>query len=161
MFLTLTNFQIPNCNEMTFADILRMFRQDQASSKSHVKNLIEIALADRSFSGEEEQLLKSIATRLGISMKQIEKIKQVPQNIAFEIPDDEYEKFHQVYDLVHMMIIDKSVHGEELRLCELFALKFGYSLGVVKELIATIKSNIENKSGVEETYKRITAYLKL
>jgi uncharacterized tellurite resistance protein B-like protein len=146
---------------MTFADILKMFRQDQASAQSHVKNLIEIALADRSFSAEEEQLLKSIATRIGISMKQIEKIRQGPQTIAFEVPGDEYEKFHQVYDLVHMMIIDKAVHPEELRLCELFALKFGYPLGVVKELIGTIRSNIDNKNGVEETYKRITAYLKL
>jgi uncharacterized tellurite resistance protein B-like protein len=146
---------------MTFGDILRMFRQDQASAKSHVKNLIEIALADKSFSGEEEQLLKSIANRIGISMKQIEKIRLTPQSIAFDIPGDEYEKFRQLYDLVHMMSIDKAVHPEELRLCELFALKFGYSLGVVKELVGTIRSNIENKNSAEETYKRITAYLKL
>ncbi len=117
-----------------------------------------------------EKLLSELAKNLGelgfevldnSKQKQIEKIRQVPQTIAFEVPDDEFEKFHQVYDLVHMMIIDKAVHPEELRLCELFALKFEYPLGVVKELVGTIKSNIENQNGVEETFKRINAYLKL
>jgi len=146
---------------MTFADILRMFRQDQASAKSHTKNLIEIALADKNIGVEEEHLLKSIAKRIGISAKEIEKIRQAPQSVAFEVPEDEFEKFQQLFDLVHMMIIDKAVHPEELRLCELFAIKFGYPLGVVKEMIETIESNIKNKNSAEETYKRITAYLKL
>jgi uncharacterized tellurite resistance protein B-like protein len=145
---------------MNLSEILRMFRQDKTSIKSHIKNLCEVALADKSFTGAEEQLLYGIAERVGISRKEIEKIKANPQDISFEIPTDHFEKFQQMYDLVHMMIVDKAVDREEWKLCEVFARKFGYRDEVVEEMVDTIKSNIEHKNDAEETYKRIS-YLKL
>ena len=66
-----------------------------------------------------------------------------------------------MYDLVHMMTVDKNIHSEELRLCELYAIKFGYGKKVVKEMIASIKANIENGKEQHETYKRISSYLDL
>jgi hypothetical protein len=99
-------------------------------------------------------LLNSIAKRNGISEGQLKDIRRNPGGIKFEVPGDRKEKFHQIYDLVHMMTVDKAIHDEELKLCNLFAIKFGYQRERVKELIETIQANINNGQGHDETMKR-------
>jgi uncharacterized protein YpuA (DUF1002 family) len=54
-----------------------------------------------------------------------------------------------------MMSVDKSIHDEELKLCNLFAIKFGYNRDRVRELIETIQSNIKNGQNHDETMKRV------
>jgi uncharacterized tellurite resistance protein B-like protein len=146
---------------MNFKEILNLFRQGKATAKSHIKNLIEIAAADGNFGLDEQQLLRSIAKRNNISDSQLKEIHSDPSRVAFEAPKDDIEKFHQLYDLVHMMSIDKTIHSEEVRLCELFAIKFGYNKERVKELIETVRLNIENGNGHEEAMKRVSSYIKL
>lgn len=146
---------------MSFREILALFRQGKATAKSHIRNLIEIATADGKFADEENELLLRIALRNGISAKRIEEIKANPGSIVFEVPGSDREKFIQLYDLVHMMIIDKEIHPEEARLCELFALRFGYPKDAVRELIDTIRNNIENGNDAGETYNRVLYYFKL
>jgi uncharacterized tellurite resistance protein B-like protein len=146
---------------MTLTDILNLFRQGKATAKSHIKNLIEIAAADGEFTVDEQDLLSSIASMNNISQKQLQEIKANPDSIRFEMPKDSREKFHQLYDLVQMMSIDKAIHVEELKLCELFASKFGYEKEHISELIESIKANIQNGNGYEDSMKRIGAYLRL
>ncbi len=139
---------------MNFSEILSLFHQGKGSAKSHMKNLIEVAAADGNFDTIEYDLLKTIAKRNGISENQLKEIRNNPGGIQFEIPADKKVKFCQLYDLVHMMIIDKAIHVEETKLCNLFAIKFGYKREHVKELIETIKLNIQNGQGQDETMKR-------
>jgi hypothetical protein len=54
-----------------------------------------------------------------------------------------------------MMTVDKNIHPEELRLCEIFAIKFGYRKEVVREMIELIRQNIEKWVGVEETMQTV------
>jgi uncharacterized tellurite resistance protein B-like protein len=146
---------------MTFTDILNLFRQGKATAKSHIKNLIEIAAVDGKFTLDEQHLLSSIASRNNISQKQLRQIKDYPRAIRFKAPKDSNEKFGQLYDLVHMMSVDKNINAKELRLCELFAVKFGYEKEHISELIESIKANIQNGNGPAEAMKRIGSYLKL
>jgi uncharacterized tellurite resistance protein B-like protein len=145
---------------MSFREILELFRQGKATAKSHIKNLIEIATADGKYADEENELLLSIAARNGISRKRIEEIRTNPGSIVFEGPQQDREKFNQIYDLVHMMIVDKNIHPEEARLCEIFASRFGYPKEDVKGLIDTIKHNIENGNDAKSTFERVLYYLK-
>ncbi|MBY0436142.1 MAG: TerB family tellurite resistance protein [Cyclobacteriaceae bacterium] len=144
---------------MKMSDILSLFHQGSTTAKSHMKNLIEIAAADGQFHDMEYDLLKSIAKRNGISETKLKEIKSNPSGIKFEIPADPKVKFEQLYDLVHMMSIDTSVHDEELKLCNLFAIKFGYKREIVPELISTIRGNIQNKQSSAETMKRVQMML--
>jgi uncharacterized tellurite resistance protein B-like protein len=146
---------------MNFREILELFRQGKATAKSHIKNLIEIATADGKFAEEEHDLLVSIASRNGISRARLEEIKSFPGAIVFEVPPNDREKFNQIYDLVHMMIIDKSIHPEEVRLCEIFAGRFGYEKNRIKELLETIRHNIDNGNDAPKTYERVLYYLKV
>lgn len=140
---------------MKFSEILTLFKQGKGTARSHMKNLIEMAAVDGNFDTVEYELLKTIAKRNGISEAQLKEIRSNPNHVEFEVPADRREKFHQLYDLVHMMSIDNAVHQEESKLCHLFAIKFGYNRDKVKDLIDSVRNNILNKQGHDETMKRV------
>lgn len=140
---------------MNFSDILNLFNQGKGSARSHMKNLIEMAAVDGNFEDIEFELLKTIAKRNGISESQLKEIRNNPAGIKFEIPTDKKVKFHQLYDLVHMMSVDNAIHDEEAKLSVLFAIKFGYPRMNVKELIDTIRLNIQHGQTHDETMKRV------
>lgn len=140
---------------MNFVDILNVFRSGKGTAKSHMKNLIEMAAVDGHFDSVEYDLLRNIAKRNGISEGQLKEIQNNHSAIKFEIPTDKREKFHQFYDLVHMMTVDKAVHSEEQKLCSLFAVKFGYPRPNIDEMINLIRANINNGQGHDETMKRV------
>lgn len=132
-----------------------MFNQGKGTARSHMKNLIEMAAVDGNFEDIEFELLKTIAKRNGISESQLKEIRNNPVGIKFEIPTDKKVKFHQLYDLVHMMSVDNAIHDEEAKLSVLFAIKFGYPRMNVKELIDTIRLNIQHGQTHDETMKRV------
>ena len=140
---------------MKFSDILSLFRQGKSTARSHMKNLIEMAVVDGNFDLVEHNLLSRIAKRNNVSEDHLRKIKESRADIQFELPQDSQEKFAQFYDLVHMMTIDKSIHHEEMNLCNLFAVKFGYPRYKASDISASIQSNIANGQDSEETYKRV------
>jgi uncharacterized tellurite resistance protein B-like protein len=138
---------------MKFTDLLGVFRHG-GTTQSHMKNLIEMAAADGHFHDSEKELLKKIAKRNGISESQLADIQKHPEKVQFEVPQDNQQKFYQLYDLVNMMSIDNHVHADEQDLCNLFAIKFGYKREVANELIDVIRQNIKNGSTADEAMKR-------
>ena len=144
---------------MQFSELLNLFKSGKGTVRSHMKNLIEMAAVDGNFDDAEFALLKKIAKQNGISESHLNSIKSDPGSVAFEVPSDEKEKFHQLYDLVHMMSIDNDIHNEEIKLCHLFAIKFGYNRNLVKDIIDTVQQNIINNVGYDEAMKRVKMML--
>ena len=144
---------------MNFSDVLNLFRQGKGTARSHMKNLIEMAAADGNFADVEYGLLKSIAKRNNISESQLKDIKENPASVHLEVPADKAEKFHQLYDLVHMMSIDDEVHSEERKICNLIAIKFGYNREIVDDLIDSIESNIKNGIDPDDAMLRLKMLL--
>jgi len=140
---------------MKFSDILSLFKQGKGTAKSHMKNLIEMAAADGNFDEVEYSLLKDIAKRNHISESQLKDIRKNPSNVQFELPDGKKERFHQFYDLVHMMSVDEQIHADELKLSHLFVSKFGYKRDRAKELVDSVRINIQNGQNYDETLKRV------
>jgi uncharacterized tellurite resistance protein B-like protein len=127
--------------------------------KSHVKNLIELAMADGHFADVEKDLLKTIAKKNKISERQLEEIKADLAAIVLAVPTDRHERFYQLYDLVYMMGADKVIHIEEMKMCRSMAEKFGYARGRSQAIIDAIWANIQNGNGHNETYRRIEILL--
>jgi len=140
---------------MSIQEILNLFHNGKATAKSHMKNLIEMAAVDGNFDQIEYDLLKKIAKTNNISESQLKSIRSNPEGIKFELPKEKKERFHQFYDLVHMMSVDNSIHPEEMKLCSLYAVKFGYKRERAQELIDTIQSNIKFGQSHDETFKRV------
>ena len=146
---------------MNFKDIIDLFKQGKATAKSHMRNLIEIAVADGGFGIEEQRLLEYAALRNNISKEQLKNIQADASTVRFEAPHGEEDKFFQLYDLVHMMSVDENIHNEELRLCEIFAIKFGYRKEVVREMIELIRQNIKKWIGAKETQQTVLQTIKI
>lgn len=140
---------------ISFSEFLNLFRQGKVSAKSHMKNLIEMAMIDGHFDTSEYDLLKKIAKKHNISQKKLKEIQDELQDIEFEVPENEEEKFTQLYDLVHMMTIDDYIDKEEVKLCEIFAKKFGYNENNVGELVGSIADNIKHGQDRKETLRRV------
>ena len=146
---------------MNFKDIIDLFKLGKATAKSHMRNLIEIAVADGGFGIEEQRLLQYAAVRNNISEAQLKDIQEHTSKVPFKVPFNEEEKFFQLYDLVHMMSVDENIHQEELRLCEIFAVKFGYRKEVVREMVEVIQQNIKKWIGAKETMLTIWKLMKV
>lgn len=142
---------------MKFAELLGMFKEGKPSSKSHMKNLLEMAMVDSHLDDTEMDLLKQLAKKHKVSEKELAQIQSEPEKIKFELPDDESEKFEQFYELVNMMTIDEKIFDEEKNLCRIFAKKFGYR--VPWDLVDAVSQNIQNDQPWDETMKRVTALL--
>lgn len=140
---------------MKFSQFLGLFKEGKVGAKSHMKNLIEMAMVDGHFDKSEKSLLESIAKKYGISDAQLQAIHDDPTAIEFEVPKNEDQKFEQLFDLVNMMVADDYTDREEIKLCGVFARKFGYKEEKSDELVDAVANNIQNGSTLKDTKVRV------
>jgi len=141
---------------MKFGELIGMFKESNKVTKSHMKNLFEMAMVDSNFDDTEFELLEKLAQKHKVSEKELKIIKEDPDKIKFELPKNADEKFEQFFELVHMMTIDNEIFDAELNLCKIFAKKFGYEKG--EELVSVISQNINNGQDWKETKTRVDMY---
>ena len=103
--------------------------------KSHLKNLIEIALADGTFDEQEKALIKEIAIKLELSEKDIEEIRKKPESVKFTPPSSEKLKIEQLNELVKLMIVDKKIDEKEVSVCKNMAIKLNLAPNIIDDLI--------------------------
>lgn len=105
-------------------DLLKIFKTDYAGiRKSHVKNLITVAMADGALENDEWDLLVTIAKALGATDSEIKTIKEHPDRVQFIPPKKYQDKVQQVTDLVAVMTVDGHINPGELELCKKISLK--------------------------------------
>ncbi|UII28781.1 TerB family tellurite resistance protein [Fulvivirga maritima] len=127
-------------------NLLNIFGSGDDKRKSHVKNLITVAMADGHLAKEEWDLLVTIARKLEMSNDDIQNIKNNPEDIKFTPPKKYDEKIQQVEDLVAVMMIDGDVDKNEMELCKKLALKLDLLPRVVNDLIyETYKKKIAHR----------------
>lgn len=123
------------------------------SAKNHLRNLVQVALADGEIDQNEYNFLLSVARKMNVSVPELEKLKNSPLK-----PDFLYktilERYEQLYDFVSIMYANKEIDKEEMRLCKLFAFKL-FDPKIANELVAAVTSNIENGNDSKETYNRV------
>ena len=144
---------------MKFKDLLRVFKdgsKDNTSPghiRSHMKNLLEIAMVDGHFDDSEFDLLKKLAQKYDISEDELTSIRDNPSDIEFEIPEDDSEKFEQFYELIQMMMADNKIYEEEMNLCIIFGRKFGYNN--VRRSTEAIVQYIKDGVNMESTMNNV------
>ncbi|MEQ9422845.1 MAG: TerB family tellurite resistance protein [Cyclobacteriaceae bacterium] len=128
---------------------------------SHLKNLWEVAMSDGHIDESETKLLYQIANRHGAGKSRANKIKGRMDSIEFVSPDNDEERFDQIYDLVMMMAADGEIDDNEMAVCNKYAEKLGFDKRIVEEMVYSISSNITVGNDPEETKQRIKYMLKL
>lgn len=117
-----------------------IFKSDKAGVRqSHVKNLIEVALADGHLATEEWNMLVFLADKFNITEHQIKAIKDNPDRIEFVIPKTHEECLLQIEDLVMVMAVDNEINPDETVLIKKIALKLNVLPKMVDDLIERIQ----------------------
>jgi uncharacterized tellurite resistance protein B-like protein len=117
-------------------DLSKIFKSDKDGiRRSHVKNLVTVALADGQLSSDEWELLVSIADRLGITEAETNTIKNNPEAVSFVPPKKYEEKVQQIEDLVSVMTIDREINENEVTLCKKISLKLDVLPQIVDNII--------------------------
>lgn len=104
--------------------------------RSHVKNLVSIALADGHLSEDEWELLVYLASRLGMEEEEIKAIRENPEAITFVMPKGHDQRVQQIEDLVLLMSIDHEINPKEVELCKKISLKLDVLPQIVDDIIA-------------------------
>jgi uncharacterized tellurite resistance protein B-like protein len=117
-------------------DLLKIFKTDETGiRRSHLKNLLSVALADGHLDEGEWELLKSLAELMGISENDVKAIRSNPEAVHFVPPRKYEEKVEQIQDLVALMTIDGDINPRELELCKKISLRLDVLPQMVDEIL--------------------------
>lgn len=103
--------------------------------RSHLKNLMVLAMADGHLDLIEEHLLIAIAHRLGLSESDIEDIKNNLDKIEFSLPKLYDERLEQLGDLFTLMSVDGHIDEKELEMCRELGRKYQLPEYTIEEML--------------------------
>jgi len=113
-------------------------KNEQAKNRSHIKNLIEVAISDGKLDDRELELINSIAGKFGLSKEETVTIKENHEDIEF-IPPSSYDaKVKLMEDLVKVLLVDNVIEENEIKICKELAKKLRLSPYFVDDLINSI-----------------------
>jgi len=104
-------------------------------NRSHIKNLIEIALADGNIDADELTLIRDIALKFDLTESDIEEIRKNPEKVKFTPPSSEKLKIEQLNQLVKIMMADKKIEESEVKICRMLAIKLNLAPKIIDDLI--------------------------
>jgi uncharacterized tellurite resistance protein B-like protein len=117
----------------------RIFKTDHDGiRKSHIKNLICVAMVDGHLDDGEWELLRSIARIMGMSEEEIKTIRNHPEAIHFVPPRKYEQKVEQIRDLVALMTVDGEINTKELELCKKISLKLDILPQMVDQILEDV-----------------------
>lgn len=120
-------------------------KNEKERKKSHLKNLIEVALADGSIDQKELDLIKSIALKLEMTENDVEHIRKNPGKVKFSPPSSDQLKIEQINELVKMIMADRKIDVKEVKICKSLAIKLNLAPNIIDELVEMHIENLRNK----------------
>lgn len=136
-------------------------------AKSHINALWEILRADGRTHANELKMLYERAAFHKLSKKEVDEIALTKDSISankddipFVKPESDEERFHCIYDLTCMMMIDGDIDYREKEMCKDYALQLGFQRSFVDELIESISNNVSSGNDLNETYRKLYSIIK-
>jgi len=145
---------------MRLSKLVNLFGTGKTVSRTHIRNLLEMARADGRIDDTENELLLAIAERYEISPAVINRLEENNYEVSLDLPEDHKEKFQQFFELVQMMMADNFMHEDELNLCYFFALRYGYKKDKIEELVKESVKTIHDGGDFESAWWRIRRLVK-
>lgn len=143
--------------------MLTIFETKKAKEeKSHLRNLITLAHADGELSKAEVDAIYKIGETRGLKREDIAVLfsKELEQETVL-VPDNDTERFNQIYDLVMVMLSDGQVTDSEMDFCIEIAQGLGFSKafsGVVVNKIAMGISSQLDKNAIKRELETFLAF---
>ncbi|MBD2716252.1 TerB family tellurite resistance protein [Microvirga sp. STR05] len=123
--------------------------------RSHIQNLAALAKADGHLDEREMSFIVAVGKKNGMRADEIRNIVASSSTNRLVVPDNDSERFDQIFDMVDMMLADGIVDDSEMNFCTVMAEKLGFRKDVVNLLVKQISQGV--KDGMDrETIKSET-----
>lgn len=121
------------------------FENEQTKKvKSHLMNLAALAKADGHIDEREMSFIVAVGKKNGMRSDEIKSVVANSGNIHLVIPDNDSERFDQIFDLVDMMLADGVVDDHEMDFCIDMAEKLGFRKAIVGVLVRKISMGVKD-----------------
>ncbi len=127
---------------MSFYELFK--KGHQTRNKAHFASIASIAMTDGNISEDEQALLKTLATKLGVNKSDVAKILKNPAQYPIVPSNSAEERLERMHDLFDMIFTDHEIDVKELVLIKKYAIGLGYNSINANELI---KNSIEIYTG--------------
>ncbi|NMM49265.1 tellurite resistance TerB family protein [Marinigracilibium pacificum] len=132
-----------------------LFNRDVHEKKSHLRNLILVALVDGEIASREYSLLKRLSEHFGIKDSEFQELIENPHIGEFVVPKNYEDKMLQILDLITIMVADDKIESSEKDLCRSIALKLNINPKVIDDIILNIENDLKEGVSKEEIIKNL------
>lgn len=116
--------------------------------KSHFRNLVAAASKDGVVGYEERVALAYAARKWGLQQADADQITAKPEAVPLILPASREARFHQLYDVVEMMMIDGEIKRVEREMCTALSTRLGFAPTIVDTIKRAILDG--NRAGLTE-----------
>ena len=121
---------------------------------------VALSKVDNFIAKTERELIYKIGERNGLSEESVEDIIEETSTSEAHIPLNDSERFDDLFDLVHLMLVDGIIHESEIDFCMVMAEKLGFKKAIVGVLVRKISMNIANGLNREGIKADVSNFLK-
>ena len=118
---------------MSFYELFK--KGHQTRNKAHFASIASIAMTDGNISEDEQILMKTLATKLGVNKSDMAKILKNPAQYPIVPSNSAEERLERMHDLFDMIFTDHNIDVKELVLIKKYAIGLGYNSTNANELI--------------------------
>ena len=119
-------------------------KNEKAKNLSHIKNLIEVAISDGELDERELDLIITIAGKFDITRDEVISLKEKHSEITFTPPSSYSAKVKLMEDLVQVLLADKKIEEDEIKVCKDFAIRLNLNIVVVDDLINSMINSMDH-----------------
>jgi uncharacterized tellurite resistance protein B-like protein len=118
---------------MSFYELFK--KGHQTRNKAHFASIASIAMTDGKISEEEQNLLQTLASKLGVHKSDMATILKNPAQYPIIPSNSADERLERMHDLFDMIFTDHQIDVKELVLIKKYAIGLGYNSTNANELI--------------------------
>jgi uncharacterized membrane protein YebE (DUF533 family) len=140
--------------------MFNFFESEQTKKlKSHLINLGALAKVDGHIDTAEMNYIITIGKKNGLKPEDVRTIIASSEHSRLELPNNDSERFDQIYDLVEMMLADGIVDDNEMDFCIDMAAKLGFRKAIVGVLVRKISMGVKDGHSREHIKKEAQSFL--
>jgi uncharacterized membrane protein YebE (DUF533 family) len=142
--------------------MFNFFENEQTKKlKNHLLNLGALAKVDGHLDSSELQYIIAIGQKNGFKAEEVKSLIANSHHSHFHIPENDSERFDQIYDLVEMMLADGIVDDNEMEFCMEMAAKLGFRRDIIGVLVRKITTGVKDGLSREHIKSESQAFLRI
>jgi uncharacterized tellurite resistance protein B-like protein len=142
--------------------MFNFFENDQLKKvKNHIMNLGALAKVDGHIDATELNYIITVGQKNGMKPEEVKSLIANSGKVKQLLPDNDSERFDQIYDLVEMMLADGIVDDNEMDFCIEMAAKLGFRKAIVGVLVRKISIGVKDGLSREHIKNESQSFLNL